>query len=76
MAGMDDAAMLADASSRAWPEDDSPAETPSKSLWPESSAPAGPPVPLGLESASPLGISVEFVKVLKQFEEMKIAMEK
>ena len=76
MAGMDDAAMLADASSRALPEDDSPAETPSKSLWPESAGPAGLPVSLERESANPPGISIELVKVLKQVEEMKIAMEK
>ena len=76
MAGMDDAAMLADASSRALPEDDSPAETPSKSLWPESAGPAGLPVSLEPESANPPGISIELVKVLKQVEEMKIAMEK
>ena len=47
--------MLADASSRALPEDDSPAETPSKSLWPESAGPAGLPVSLEPESANPQG---------------------
>ena len=76
MAGMDDAAMPADASSRAVPEDDSPAETQSKFLWPESAGPAGLPVSLEPESATPPGISIEFVNVLKQIEEMKIAMEK
>ena len=76
MAGMDDAAILADASSRTLPEDDSLAETQSKFLWPESAGPAGLPVSLELESATPPGISIELVNVLKQIEEMKIAMEK
>ena len=76
MAGVEDVAALAEASGRAVPEDDSPAETPSKSLWRESAGPAGPPVLLGPESANPPGISVEFVKVVKQIEEMKIVMEK
>ena len=76
MAGVEDVAALAEASGRAVPEDDSPAETPSKSLRPDSAGPAGPPVSLGPESANPPGNSVELVKVLKQIEEMKIAMEK
>ena len=76
MAGVEDVAALAEASGRAVPEDDSTAETPSKSLWPESAGPAGPPVSLEPESANPPGNFVELVKVLKQIEEMKIAMEK
>ena len=76
MAGVEDVAALAEASGRALPEDDSSVGTPNKSLWAESTGPAGPPVTLGPASANPRGISVDFVMVLKQIEEMKIAMEK